>query len=106
MSKGTMRAVYQDETGATFSCPVELHDGNWALVTSDGHKPITFYFDDDAAGRLTFVEYREEVPKEDSRLHINRMPGESSFGALQRAYAEKEIVEQRKHRQAARQEMQ
>src|ERR1700676_1293035 len=98
-----MRAVYRDNRGAAYSCPVETHDGKWGMVTSEGHQPITHYFDDDVAGRLTFVQYRGEP---DLRLHISRMPGESSLGALQRAYAEKEIVAKRRHRQAARQKIQ
>ena len=53
-----MRAVYKDEKGGPFSCPVEIHDGDWAIVTSDGHKPIAFYFDDDVAGRLKFLRLR------------------------------------------------
>ncbi len=102
-----MRAVYRDEKGARFSCPVEKRDDKWMMLTSDGLlTDITYHFQDDAAGALTFSHYREDPKPQDSRLHINRMPGESSFGALQRAYAEKEIVEQRKHRLAARQEMQ
>jgi len=41
----------------------------------------------------------------DSRLHVERLPGESGFAAMQRAYAEQEIATQRKHREAARTEM-
>jgi len=41
----------------------------------------------------------------DSRLHVERLPGESGFAAMQRAYAEQEIATQRKHRQAARAEI-
>jgi len=101
-----MRAVYRDKEGRTYSCPVAVHEGQWQMQTSAGFQPITFYFDDDVAGRLTFVNYRKEPIAEDSRLHISRLPGESNFGALQRAYAEKEIVEQRKQRQAARSQIQ
>ena len=100
-----MRAVYQDERGATYSCPVVLNENTWMLQTSEGLQPITFYFDDDIGGRLTFVEYRKEPPAEDSRLHINRMVGESSFGALQRAYAEQKLAVERKHREAGRAEI-
>jgi hypothetical protein len=96
------KAVYQDQAGNRYSCPVEIHDNKWMMLTSDGPVPITHQFQDDVAGPLIFVEYREEP---DSRLHVSRLPGESSFGALQRAYAEKEIVAQRKHREAARAEM-
>src|SRR5258708_38967369 len=101
-----MRAVYRDERGATYSCPVEIHDGKWAMLTSEGLQPITHHFHDDVGGLLTFVKYRDEPNAEDPRLQINRLPGESSFGALQRAYAENEIVEERKQRQAARSEIQ
>src|SRR5260370_40441336 len=41
----------------------------------------------------------------DSRLHVERLPGESGFAAMQRAYAEQEIATQRKHREAARAEI-
>jgi hypothetical protein len=101
-----VRAVYKDGEGKTYSCPVEIHGGKWQMKTSEGYQDITSNFQDDAAGRLNFDCYREETEPADSRLHINRLPGESSFGALQRAYAEKEIVEQRRQRQAARSEIQ
>ena len=95
-------AVYRDQQGRTYSCPVVKKDGAWAMVTSDGHQPITHEFQDDVAGMLTFVEYRAEP---DSRLRVQRLPGESGFAALQRAYAEQEIATQRKHREAARTEV-
>jgi len=97
-----MRAVYKDEHGATFSCPVELHENKWMMLTSEGFQAITHEFKDDVAGTLTFVEYREQ---KDSRLHVERLPGESGFAAMQRAYAEQEIATQRKHREAARAEI-
>lgn len=102
------RAVFKDSNGATFSAPVEKQtDGSWIMHTSDGLQlPINSEFHDDHAGPLIFSHYREEPEPEDLRLHIDRLPGESSFGALQRAYAEKEIVEQRNQRQAARTEIQ
>src|SRR5260370_13932749 len=77
-----MRAVYKDEHGATFSCPVELHENKWMMLTSEGFQPITHEFKDDVAGTLTFIEYRE-VP--DTRLHVE--PGADSFRALQEAGA-------------------
>ena len=99
MATGKVRAVYRNEKGATFSAPVEKQsDGTWTMLTSDGPTPITHTFRDDVGGSLTFVEYREEP---DTRLHIDLLPGESSFGALKRAYAEKEIAYQRQQRQAA-----
>lgn len=99
MATGRVQAVYRNKKGATFSAPVEKqNDGTWAMVASDGAVPINYFFDDDAAGRLTFDCYREEP---DSRLHISRLPGESSFGALKRAFAEQEIAAQRQQRQAA-----
>jgi hypothetical protein len=101
-----MRAVYKDEHGATYSCPVVKNDGAWAMVTSAGPTPITFFFDDNVAGRLVFDSYRDEPQAEDHRLHISRLPGESSFGALRRAYAEQKVAEERKQRQAARTEIQ
>lgn len=102
------RAVYKDVRGATFSAPVEkMPDGSWVMHTSNGEQlPITVTFTDDNAGPLNFSHYREEPKPADLRLHIDRLPGESNLGALQRAYAEKEIVAQRKHRQAARTEIQ
>jgi len=79
------------------------HDGAWTMVTSDGPQPITHEFQDDVGGLLTFVEYREEP---DSRLHVERLPGESGFAAMQRAYAEQEIATQRRQRQQSRAEAQ
>jgi hypothetical protein len=100
------QAVYKNEQGATFSALVEKQsDGSWIMHSSDGLQlPITSQFNDDHAGPLFFSHYREDPEPVDLRLHIDRLPGESSFGALQRAYAEKEIVAQRKHREAARAE--
>jgi|SRR5882762_9030263 len=95
----SFRAVYRDQQGRTYSCPVVEHDGAWVMVTSDGPQPITHEFQDDVGGTLTFFEYREE---EDSRLHVERLPGESGFAAMQRAYAEQEIATQRKQRQQSR----
>ena len=96
------RAIYRDAAGNQFSCPVVQNNGAWAMVTSDGPQPITHEFQDDVAGKLTFVEYQKI---EDSRLHVERLPGESNFAALQRSYAEQEIATQRKHREAARAEI-
>ena len=98
MATGKFRAVYRNKKGATFSAPVEKHGDAWIMQTSDGPVPIAHTFQDVVGGLLTFVEYREEP---DTRLHIDRLPGESSFGALKRAYAEKEIAYQRQRRQAA-----
>lgn len=103
MATGKVRAVYRNKKGATFSAPIEKHGDTWIMQTSDGPVPIAHTFQDDVGGLLTFVEYRQEV---DTRLHIDRLPGESSFGALKRAYAEKEIAEQRKQRQVARTQIQ
>ena len=100
----TFRAIYKDAQGRTYSCPVEVHDGQWMLVTTSRLAPITHTLDNEEFGIITFDSYREEPA--DLRLHIDRLPGESSFGALRRAYAEKEIAEQRKHRKAARTEAQ
>ena len=96
------RAIYRDAAGNQFSCLVVQNNGVWEMVTSDGSQPITHEFQDDIAGTLTFVEYREQ---KDSRLHVERLSGESGFAAMQRAYAEQEIATQRKHREAARAEM-
>ena len=65
------RAVYRDAKGATFSSHVEVRDGAWVMLTSEGPQPIGYHFDDDAAGRLTFVHYREEPEPVDLRLHID-----------------------------------
>ena len=103
MATGKVRAVYRNKKGATFSAPVEKQsDGTWTMLTSEGPTKITSNFQDDVGGSLTFVEYREEP---DTRLHIDRLPGESSFGALKHAYAEKEIAYQRQQRQAALQKI-
>src|SRR6267154_306263 len=77
-----MRAVYKDERGATYSCPVEIHDNKWMMLTSGGFQPITNEFQDDIAGTLSFVEYRDE---KDSRIHVEQ--GANSFRALQEAGA-------------------
>ncbi len=98
----TWRAVYRDQQGRKYSCPVVEIDGGWAMLTSEGPQSITHQFQDDVAGLLTFVEYQQT---EDSRLHVERLPGESGFAALQRAYAEQVIATQRKHREAARTEI-
>ena len=103
MASKTFRAVYKDAAGQPYSCPVELHDGTWMLVTTSGLAPITHTLDNEEYGIVTFDSYREEP---DTRLHIDRLPGESSFGALRRAYAEKEIAFQRQQRQAARTQIQ
>ncbi len=99
------KAVYQDQAGNRYSCPVEIHDGKWMMLTSEGFQPITHDFQDDVGGLLTFVEYREEKTQ-DSRLHVERLPGESGFGAMQRTFAEKVVAQQRRHRQQARTEIQ
>jgi len=72
-------------------------------MASDGPQPITHEFQDDVAGLLTFFEYRKT---EDSRLHVERLPGESGFAAMQRAYAEQEIATQRRQRQQLRAQVQ
>ena len=85
----TWRAVYRDQQGRTYSCPVVKKDGAWAMVTSDGHQPITHEFQDDVAGMLTFVEYREE--ERGTKLHIEpKQPGQSSLAQLQSAHAKVE----------------
>src|SRR6266481_5990015 len=100
-----MRAVYRDKNGASYSCPVEMRDGEWAIVTSDGPTtPIPLHFEDDVAGCLTFVEYREV---EDSRLHIEpKQPGQSSLGQLQAAAAKVEAQARADRLQARQQTMQ
>jgi len=90
-------AVYRDQQGRTYSCPVVKNDGAWAMVTSDGPQPITPEFQDDAAGTLTFVEYRAEP---DFRLHVE--PGGDSFRVLQEAGA-KATTHYRNTREGARQ---
>jgi hypothetical protein len=99
------RVVYRDGRGATFSAPVEkLPDGSWIMHSADGQQlPIHLTFNDDQAGSLTFVEYREEPEPADLRLHLpERIGTENSFQQLQRAYVQQEIVGQRKQRQEAR----
>jgi len=99
----SFRAVYRDQQGRTYSCPVVEHDGAWVMVTSDGPQPITHEFQDDVGGTLTFFEYREE---EDSRLHVERLPGESRLASLQRSFAEQYVATQRRERQQSRMEAQ
>src|SRR6266481_9919916 len=58
---------------------------------------------------LTAPAKPAEPPKtkpEDTRLHVERRPGESNLAALQRAYGEKEITAQCKARQQARNQAQ
>lgn len=99
----TFRAVYKDAQGRTYSCPVQIHDGQWKLVTTSGFAPITHALDNEEYGVVTFHSYREEI---DSRLHIEpRIPGQSSFRQLQEARAAS-IDAERKHRQKARTEIQ
>jgi len=98
----TFRAVYKDQQGHTYSCPVEVRDGVWAMLTSDGPQPIGYTFQDDVGGLLTFLEYREEPEPEDLRLHIEpRQPGQSSFRQLPEARAA-HINQERKAREEAR----
>jgi|SRR5438552_13207130 len=98
----TWRAVYRDQQGRTYSCPVVKKDGAWAMVTSDGHQPITHEFQDDVAGMLTFVEYREE--ERGTKLHIEpKQPGQSSLAQLQSAHAKVE-AQARADRQRAHQD--
>ncbi|SRR5216684_7963770 len=71
------------------------------MQTSEGFRPITYYFEDDVAGRLTFVEYRSEEAPADSRLQLPpRLPGESSFQQLQRANVTRIEYERQKRLQA------
>jgi hypothetical protein len=101
----SFRAVYKDQRGATFSAPVKkMPDGSWVMHSADGVQlPINPTFNDDQAGPLTFVEYREEPELADLRLHLPQKIGtESSFQQLQRAYVEQEVVGQRKQRQESR----
>src|SRR6266436_5837528 len=95
----SFRAVYRDQQGRTYSCPVVEHDGAWAMVTSDGPQPITHQFQDDVAGTLSFVGYREAEP--DTRLHLEpRQPGQSSLGQLQSAAAKVEAQARADRRRA------
>ncbi|SRR6266481_3110771 len=99
----SFRAVYRDKENKTYSCSVEVRDGTWVMVASDGPRPITHFFDDDKAGRLIFDHYREEP---DSRLHVEpRQPGQSSFRQLQEANAVRVNAES-KQRELARTETQ
>jgi hypothetical protein len=93
----SLRAVYRDQQGHTYSCPVVDDGGAWKMVTSDGPQPITHEFQDDVAGKLVFVEYRKT---EDTRLHVE--PG-SGFRGIQEASAKAEM-EYRASRQRARQQ--
>src|SRR5260370_24219020 len=98
-----LRAVYKDQQGRTYSCPVEISEGKWMMKTSDGPAPITFYFDDDIGGRLTFVNYREELPSEGSRIHVERG---STWAAHKLAFAQQQLAQERRDRENARTEMQ
>jgi hypothetical protein len=98
----SFRAVYKDAQGRTYSCPVEIHDGKWMLVTASGFSPITHTLDNEEYGDVTFDSYREVEP-EDLRLHLpDRIGTENSFQQLQRGFVEQEIVAQRKQRREAR----
>jgi len=95
-------AVYRDQHGQNYSCPVVENNGAWSMLTSDGPQPIAIHFQDDRAGTLTFVEYREE---KDSRIHVEK--GES-FRVLQEAGARARAADlaSRQHaRQQALQEL-
>jgi hypothetical protein len=68
------------------------------MVTSEGPRPITYEFQDDVGGPLTFVEYRKT---EDSRLHLEpKQPGQSSLGQLQSAAAKVEAQARGERRRA------
>jgi hypothetical protein len=94
----SLRAVFRDQEGHTYSCPVVEDGGAWKMVTSDGPQPITHEFQDDLGGLLTFVEYREA----DSRLHVE--PGNDSFRALREAGA-RATAQYKTNRERARREM-
>ena len=95
----TFMAVYKDQQGHTYSCPVEVHNGGWMLITTSGLAPITHTLDNQEHGIVTFDSYREET---DTRLHIEpRQPGQSSFRQLQEARAA-HINGERKAREEAR----
>src|SRR5258708_234210 len=97
------RAVYRDQQGRTYSCPVVQKDGAWVMVTSDGTQPINLEFQDDVEGTLSFVGYREAEPN--ARLHLEpRRAGESSFAQLQPAHAKLE-AEARTDRHQERQQV-
>ena len=96
----TFRAIYKDAQGRTYSCPVQVHDGQWMLLTTSGFAPITHSLDNEEHGVVVFDSYREEA---DMRLHLpERIGTENSFQQLQRAYVEQEIVAQRRHREQTR----
>ena len=98
----TFRAKYKDGQGRTYSCPVEIHNGNWMLVTASGLAPITHSLDNEEYGTVVFDSYREEPEPIDLRLHIEpRQPGQSSFRQLQEARAA-HINGERKAREEAR----
>jgi|SRR6266850_3419070 len=99
----TFRAKYKDGQGRTYSCPVEIHNGNWMLVTASGLAPITHSLDNEEYGIVTFDSYSEQP---DTRLHLpERIGTESSFQQLQRANAAR-INAERKNRELARAEAQ
>jgi|SRR6267378_4019480 len=86
-----MRAVYKDQHGATYSCPVEIHENKWMMLTSEGFQAISHKFQDDVGGLLTFVEYRETKVEPDTRLHLEpKQPGQSSLAQLQSAHSKVE----------------
>lgn len=92
-------AVYKDLAGRTYSCPVEIRDGQWMLVTTSGFAPITHTLDNEEYGEVVFDSYREES---DTRLHVEpRLPGQSSFRQLQEARAS-HVDQERKARVEAR----
>ena len=99
----TFRAVYKDAQGHTYSCPVEIHNGGWMLITTSGFAPIIHSLDNEEYGVVTFDSYSEQP---DTRLHLpDRIGTESSFQQLQRANAAR-INEERKNRELARAEAQ
>ena len=98
------RAIYKDAKGRTYSSAVVFHDGQWMMTTSEGLAPITFYFDDDAGGRLEFVEYRE-VPEEDLRLHVDPVPPLGDSFAAIRLAGERATAEYRAQRERERRAM-
>ena len=97
------RAVYKDAQGRTYSCPVEIHNGGWMLITTSGLAPITHTLDNQEHGIVTFDSYAEQP---DTRLHLpERIGTESSFQQLQRANAAR-INAERRNRELARAEAQ
>ena len=125
-------ARYSD--GAAYKVIYDPADRKTYLATTDGRRmEVPFYLNGASFGEFYFTGFAGMMGKDawaerakmdrlltppvkpanppepqvqDLRLHVERLPGESAFAALQRAYAEQRLAIDRKSREEARMKIQ